>query len=131
MAIVSTFSGYFFSGGSMVVEGLALPIMAIAGLLMTASIVSLGRSFGIVPANRGIKTGGPYRLVRHPIYACYVLFDAGYVLGVPSARNVVIFLLVTLSLYVRARYEERLLRTDPRYQSYADRTTAMFVPGVL
>ena len=26
----------------------------------------LGRSFGLIAANRGIKVAGPYRIVRHP-----------------------------------------------------------------
>jgi len=30
--------------------------------------IVLGRSFGIVAADRGIVVGGPYRIVRHPIY---------------------------------------------------------------
>lgn len=131
VAIASTFGGYFFSGGSMVTEGVALPIMVIAGVLMTASITALGRSFGIVPANRGIKTEGPYRIVRHPIYTCYVLFDIGYLVGAPTARNAIVFLLVIVSLYWRARYEERILREDPAYRSYAYRTPSMFIPGLV
>ena len=31
--------------------------------------VSLGRSIGYVPADRGIITSGPYEFVRHPIYS--------------------------------------------------------------
>src|SRR5689334_14354326 len=33
--------------------------------------LSLRRSFGLVPANRGIKVEGPYRVIRHPMYAGY------------------------------------------------------------
>ena len=39
---------------------------------MIAGKVVLGRSFGLVPANRGIVARGPYLLVRHPIYAGYL-----------------------------------------------------------
>jgi hypothetical protein len=42
------------------------------GLLVLAATLRLGRSFGIVATNRGIQTGGLYRIVRHPIYAAYV-----------------------------------------------------------
>ena len=132
VAVVSTLSGYLFVGGTMVAEGLALPLMVVSAILMTVSILALGRSFGIVPANRGIKSGGPYRIVRHPIYSCYVLFDIGYLMGAPTFRNGLVFVAVVVSLYVRARYEEKfLLRADPAYQAYARQTRSMFVPGIL
>ncbi|HXV59757.1 MAG TPA: isoprenylcysteine carboxylmethyltransferase family protein [Vicinamibacteria bacterium] len=131
VAVLSTVSGYFFDGGTLVASGFALPLMVASAVLMTVSILALGRSFGIVPANRGIKTGGPYRFVRHPMYSCYVLFDLGYVMGAPSARNLLVLVAVVASLFVRARYEERILRRDPDYEAYAERTPSMFVPGLL
>ncbi|HSF17908.1 MAG TPA: isoprenylcysteine carboxylmethyltransferase family protein [Vicinamibacteria bacterium] len=131
VAVLSTVSGYFFDGGTLVASGFALPLMVASGVLMTLSIIALGRSFGIVPANRGIKTGGPYRFVRHPMYSCYVLFDLGYVMGAPSARNLLVLVAVVASLFVRAGYEERILRRDPDYEAYAERTPSMFVPGLL
>ncbi len=33
--------------------------------------VLLGLSFGVVAANRGVKIGGPYSFIRHPMYAGY------------------------------------------------------------
>ena len=49
-------------------------VVQIGALLFQGyAVVSLGRSFGVVPSNRGIKTGGAYRLVRHPIYGALVL----------------------------------------------------------
>ena len=39
-------------------------IQLVGVLIALASLGTLGRSFGIVAANRGVKTGGPYRLVR-------------------------------------------------------------------
>src|ERR1700682_5194874 len=50
------------------------------GLLITAGVLlqiyaklTLRRSFGIIAANRGVMTSGPYRVVRHPMYAAYLL----------------------------------------------------------
>ena len=37
-------------------------------LVVVAGKISIGRSFGLIPANRGIVSSGLYRLVRHPIY---------------------------------------------------------------
>src|SRR5713226_8712973 len=45
-------------------------IVQLVGIVaMVASMLSLRRSYGIVPANRGIRTGGLYNFVRHPLYA--------------------------------------------------------------
>ncbi len=44
-------------------------LMAIVG-----SLLSLRTSIGIVAANRGIREGGLYRIVRHPLYASELLF---------------------------------------------------------
>src|SRR5690242_17603923 len=38
-----------------------------------AAKVVLGRSFGVIAANRGVKRVGPYRFVRHPMYAGYTI----------------------------------------------------------
>ena len=48
---------------------------------------------GIVAAHRGIKTGGLYRAVRHPIYAAYLLAFGGFVLAHPSGYNTLVLLI--------------------------------------
>jgi protein-S-isoprenylcysteine O-methyltransferase Ste14 len=37
------------------------------------------RSFGFVAAGRDLKTCGPHAVIRHPIYASYLLIQSGYV----------------------------------------------------
>src|SRR5262245_56097659 len=39
---------------------------------------TLGRSFGLLPANRGVVDRGPYRIVRHPIYLSYCIGYLGF-----------------------------------------------------
>src|SRR5262249_35493648 len=59
--------------------------LMIAGMIIQISAKAvLWRSFGLVPANRGIKTKGPYRFVRHPMYAGYTLTHIGFLSGFPS-----------------------------------------------
>ena len=45
----------------------------LTGLLVEDGKLSLGRSFGLMPANRGVVSTGMYRLVRHPIYLGYLV----------------------------------------------------------
>jgi protein-S-isoprenylcysteine O-methyltransferase Ste14 len=106
-------------------------VMAMAGTLSLFAVLSLGRSFGIVPANRGIKTKGLYALVRHPIYACYLFFDMSFVVINFSWHNLSILAVSCLALYLRALYEERFLQRDASYRRYTQETRYMFFPGIV
>ena len=62
-----------------------LLVFQLAGMLISITgLLSLNRSFGIVAANRGVKTTGMYRFVRHPIYAGYFLSMAAWLLQNPT-----------------------------------------------
>src|ERR1022692_4567043 len=59
--------------------------MEVCGLVLSqVARIYMGRSFGILPGNRGIVTKGPFRIVRHPIYAGWFLLTAGYLLSYQS-----------------------------------------------
>jgi protein-S-isoprenylcysteine O-methyltransferase Ste14 len=91
---------------------------------------SLGRSFGLAPANRGVVMHGPYALVRHPIYAGYLLTHLAFLAQYPSIWNASILLIADTALVVRALMEERVLSTDAAYQGYCQRVSWHLVPGV-
>lgn len=106
--------------------------MQVVGALFAASaVISLGRSFGIVAANRGVRTGGPYRLVRHPLYSAYILTETGYLLENPSLRNWCLFGVVMVFQAVRIVEEERTLAGDPAYREYCLRVRSRVVPYLL
>ncbi|NIW72651.1 isoprenylcysteine carboxylmethyltransferase family protein [candidate division KSB1 bacterium] len=136
VAIAGTFITYLYTtrGNKPIFPSLVptvYVVMVTAAFLSAIAVVSLGRSFGIVPANRGIKTKGLYAVVRHPIYSVYIMHDIGWNLNCFSGLNVCVFLLYCLLTYGRAKCEERLLRQDPAYQEYALKTRYMFLPGII
>lgn len=90
----------------------------------------LGRSFGLVPANRGVVARGPYNIVRHPIYAGYLVIHVGFLAAHPAPLNMAIMLVADTALVVRALLEERVLGTDREYQAYCQRVGWHLVPGV-
>jgi len=92
--------------------------------------VVLGRSFGIVAANRGIVSSGPYRLVRHPIYLGYLVTHLGFLLSNMSARNAAIYAAVYFFQVARIRAEERLLASDGEYREYLSCVKYRLIPGV-
>jgi len=104
-------------------------LQLLGGVLVLAATLRLGRSFGIVAANRGIQTGGLYRVVRHPIYAAYMLAFGGFVLAHPSLNNVVILTSWLIVQVLRVRAEERLLMQDEEYTTYAAQVRYRLIPG--
>lgn len=109
---------------------LGFPIQVTGLLLVIVALTSLGRSIGIVPADRGLKSGGLYGVVRHPMYAAHIIAYLGYALSYPSALNIVVVAAVVVALNARAIFEERLLGHDPRYRDYLHRTHWRFLPYV-
>jgi protein-S-isoprenylcysteine O-methyltransferase Ste14 len=102
-----------------------------AGMTIQISAKSvLWRSYGVVPANRGIKMRGPYRFVRHPMYAGYTLTHVGFLLGFPSLWNFILYFTVLLIEIARLLREEVLLNEDSLYRQYADRVRYRLLPGV-
>lgn len=92
--------------------------------------VVLGRSFGIVAANRGVVSSGPYRLVRHPIYLGYLVTHAGFLLTNMSGRNVAIYAAAYVFQFARIHAEERILAQDGEYREYLRCVKYRLIPGV-
>jgi protein-S-isoprenylcysteine O-methyltransferase Ste14 len=107
-------------------------IVQLAGVgAFVAAMLSLRRSFGIVPANRGIRTQGLYRVVRHPVYAAELLTFAGFAIANPSAWNFGILLCECALQFTRACAEERFLSTDPVYSHYRARVKYRLIPFII
>lgn len=98
--------------------------------LVVVGKMALGRSFGLVPANRGVVVRGPYTFVRHPIYTGYLITHAAFLLASPTPWNVSVILIADVALVLRALMEERVLSADVAYQGYCRRVGWHLVPGV-
>lgn len=106
-------------------------VLLLLGMAMQVSAkLSLRRSFGLVPANRGVKTGGAYRFVRHPMYLGYMVSHVGFLLMAPSWRNLAVYAIAWSCLVLRVVYEERLLSADAGYQAFKKAVRFRIVPGL-
>ena len=102
-----------------------------AGLMLTIwAKASLRQSFGIAAANRGPVSRGPYRGIRHPMYAGYILVYVGFSLNNPLVWNVVIYGASIAFQIGRIMAEERVLTQDPKYANYRAHVRHRLVPGV-
>lgn len=118
----------------------AVPVefLPVCTYLMTFSLavslmgfVSLGRSWGILPANRGVQRHGLYRFIRHPIYASYIAFDIPFLLTFACPLNAALVVAIAVIHYSRARLEEKVLSRDPEYAEYMTKTRYMLLPWVI
>ncbi len=104
----------------------------VAGIVISQlARIYMGRSFGLLPANRGIVSRGPFRYVRHPVYVGWMLLSIGFALAYPSPRNIVCVLMTLPFIAWRIALEERLLCEDPAYREYCARVRFRLIPGLV
>jgi protein-S-isoprenylcysteine O-methyltransferase Ste14 len=111
-------------------EAFTVGILSMGLAIVIVGKLSLGRSFGLMPANRGIVSTGLYRLVRHPIYLGYLITHFGFVAAYPTLRNMALLVSADVALLYRAAYEERTLQQDPAYRAYQQRVRWRVLPGI-
>ena len=105
--------------------------LSVAGLaIVIAGKVTLGRSFGLMPANRGIVSSGVYRLVRHPIYMGYLLTHVAFLAANPSVWNITALVAADAALLARAICEEATLARDERFRTYQQQVRWRVCPGL-
>lgn len=131
VAVFGSMMILFLRGSEDQSESLVGQIIQCTGLVLQLfAIISLNRSFGIVPANRGIKTGGMYKLVRHPLYATYLIGQTGFLISNVTAANLAVFGIGWIFQIARIFEEERFLNQDETYREYAGRVKWRLIPGV-
>jgi protein-S-isoprenylcysteine O-methyltransferase Ste14 len=91
---------------------------------------SLRRSFGILPANRGIVSSGAYRCVRHPLYLDYFIADIGFLLVNFGLQNLLVYGFQFTMQYACIAREEKLLANDERYCAYRSKVRYLVLPGL-
>ena len=106
---------------------LLLPGLLGYGLILW-SLTTLGKRFGIAPADRGLTSRGPYRFIRHPMYLGELVFRTALLF---SSNNLVldIVLIITLASVqcLRILREERWLSG---YSCYARTVQWRLLPGI-
>ena len=108
-------------------------VMAAGAVLMCWSLLHF-RSWRFraqLDAGHELATGGPYAIVRHPIYAGLNLLALGTAIWIPTLLAWIAVALMFLGSDLRGRVEERLLTAafGERYRAYCARTRR-FVPGL-
>ncbi len=115
--------------------GVGWLVLAGAAIVIVASLYLLARARALTALPRpmdsgGLVTSGPYRFVRHPVYAGLILGSIGLALVRLSITTLVLALVLFVVLDVKRRREEDWLSERyPDYGAYRSRTHAL-VPFV-
>ena len=118
-----------------VMNGILVAAVA-AGLLFTWwARICLGRLWSdrvVKKVGHRVVDTGPYRLVRHPIYAGLIFAALATAIQKATPNALLGVAMITLAFCIKARREENFLRAEigeSAYDAYA-RKTAMLVPFV-
>ena len=117
-----------FSSSPLVITAQVLALL----LLLWARVTFGRRSFHLVadPTEGGLVTRGPYRYIRHPIYAAFCLFTSAGVAAHWSWSTALWGGLVLGSAVIRIFCEESLVAARyPEYAQYSA-TTWRMIPHV-
>src|SRR5215471_21522466 len=117
------------AANTLVPSQIATALMFAGMITQISAKAAFLRSYGLIPANRGVKTKGPYRFLRHPMYAGYTLTHIGFLIGFPSLHNFLLYLTTFLIEVARLLREELILNKDPLYRQYTTRVRYRLLPS--
>ena len=94
------------------------------------AIITMGRFTNISPRlrdNAPLRTKGPYRIVRHPMYLALLIFCGSYLVDNFNAYPIALWLALFFVLACKVYYEEQILRDRfSDYESYSKTTKRIF-----
>jgi len=114
-------SGNVFSSSPFVIAG---QLLAVALGIWARLTIQKGQfSIHAEPGEGTLLATGPYRVIRHPMYAAALLLIWSSILGHLSIINVVIGLIGTGVAAIRIVTEEKFLQVEyPDYAEYSNKT---------
>ena len=130
VAFSATFIGTLLRPAHPVSVFLGSALIIIGLMVNTISVLYLNRSLSLVPAERSLKTRGPYRFIRHPMYSSEIIGFFGYMLVNFSSANIVIVISNTALMLMRINREEHFLSRNDLYRKYLERTPWRLLPFV-
>jgi protein-S-isoprenylcysteine O-methyltransferase Ste14 len=119
---------------------IALQVMGVIGLVLAMAVTYWAMASNPflstivrIQDDRGhyVVTSGPYRYVRHPMYAAIFLMWPGIALELGSWWALIPAAVIVIVFVIRTALEDRMLQAElPGYVEYAQHTRYRLLPGV-
>lgn len=97
---------------------IGLFITLLGQFLCIWGIITLRKSFSLLPEAREVVTIGPYKLFHHPIYIGYSMVMFAQVLLYQNLYIFTGFIIAVFLFILRAKFENRKLSILPEYNMY-------------
>jgi protein-S-isoprenylcysteine O-methyltransferase Ste14 len=111
-------------------QALSDVLLVCGGAWSVWSLRFLGRNVSVLAQARAVVDRGPYRWVRHPLYAGEIVSSLGVAVAMNSLAALACWLVLCgLQVYRAMREEQLLVLALPAYREYRVRTGAL-LPGV-
>lgn len=116
--------------------GLGLALTAAGVLFCVVARLYLGQNWSAtatIKQDHELIRGGPYGLVRHPIYTGQLIAALGTAIALGEMRDLLALPLVVAGFWLKSRSEERLLMSNfgDRYAAYRREVRGAIIPYVL
>ncbi len=112
------------------IQLLSLTLMIVGISIALYGLMSLGRSFSVMPEARKLVTRGPYKIVRHPIYLGEEIAIIGLALEYFSLTAFLILLFqIGFQLY-RIQFEEQVLEQNFHEYATYKKNVKKLLPGI-
>lgn len=122
------FSAYFPSPLTL------LFLMTSLALFLWVLIYNKAGNWSVFPAPKVGGTliiSGPYHFMRHPMYLAVMMACLSLVIHNQSIQSFIAWIILLITLNVKARYEERLLRASfTGYKRYQANVKTRFFPSL-
>ena len=108
----------------------SVAMFVVGSVITVAALLTLGRSFSVLPARREVVAKGLYRFVRHPAYAGECLLVAAMVAATMEWYSFLALAAFIPVMILRLKAEEQVMAGSPDYLVYRDSVRWRLLPGV-
>jgi protein-S-isoprenylcysteine O-methyltransferase Ste14 len=123
--------GILAATGKVIPNNIFLIILILLSLLLSAwAMIIMKFYFNAAPEvlqGATLRTKGPYRLIRHPMYTSLLGLGGAWVIDDFSYFRLLLFIILLINQIVKLNYEEKFLSEKfPEYKDYKKKTKRLF-----
>jgi protein-S-isoprenylcysteine O-methyltransferase Ste14 len=122
-----------FTGSIFPSDIIKLTIMILSALFGLWAMYVHRFRFNALPELRddsSLKTSGPYRFVRHPMYTSLIFITLIWVINDFTIFRLAVWIILLITIHLKSEYEEQLLiKKFPEYPQYKT-LTKKFIPFI-